>query len=259
MPGWVASVALTALLSMVSSWAFLVVRCRGLGRPFGPTSKWWAFAVVIITGAIATGLGVAVAAAGHHLRAAYIGLIVPSGLWLGKVAEQRHSRLRGRWRPEAEKLAGWLTFFVRRMDDRIGDDLEVWCDERLRAACGSPAVLGQATIYYHERIVARWPKGDRRRQALDRAKDSILHKVGVVQGINLGTTQLEARLKAHPSTRALVGKYTRKELEGRLLDSAENELRVMLADEYRRGRGKLLIYGLLAPGTLRSRAGSTPG
>src|SRR5712692_7635092 len=115
----------------------------------------------------------------HHRRPAYIGLIVPSGLWLGKVAEQRHSRLRGRWRPEAEKLAGWLTFFVRRMDDRIGDDLEVWCDERLRAACGSPAVLGQATIYYHERIVARWPKGDRRRQALDRAKDSILHKVGV--------------------------------------------------------------------------------
>jgi hypothetical protein len=33
----------------------------------------------------------------------------------------------------------------------------------------------------------------------------------------------------------------------------------MLADEYRRGRGKLLIYGLLAPGTLRSRPDSAPG
>src|ERR1700726_1009941 len=115
MPGWVASVALTALLSMVSSWAFLVVRCRGLGRPFGPTSKWWAFAVVIVTGAVATGLGVAVAAAGHHLRAAYVGLLVPSGLWLGRAAEQ-HSRRHGRWWPEAEVLVGWLTFFVRQMD-----------------------------------------------------------------------------------------------------------------------------------------------
>src|SRR5258708_23558436 len=181
MPGWVVSVAWTALLSVVSSWAFLVVRCRGLGRPFGPTSKWWVVAVVIITGAVATGLGVAVAATGHHLRAAYIGLIVPSGLWLGRVAEQRHSRLRDRWRPEAEMLIGWLTFFVRRMDDRIGDDLEVWCDARLRAACGSPAVLGHATIYYHDRIVARRPKGDRRHPALNRVQDSILHKVGSVQ------------------------------------------------------------------------------
>jgi hypothetical protein len=259
MPGWVASVAWTALLSVVSSWAFLVVRCRGLGRPFGPTSKWWAFAVVIITSAVATGLGVAVAAAGHHLRAAYIGLIVPSGLWLGRLAEQQQSRRRGRWRPEV--LAGRLTFFVRRMDDRIGDDLEAWCDARLRAACGSPEVLGEATTYYHGRIVARWAKGDRRRQALDRARDSILHKAGVVQLINFDTEEwrLEKALRAHPSTSPLLGKYTRKELGGRLLDSAENELRVMLADEYRRGRGKLLIYGLLAPGTIRSRPDSAPG
>lgn len=247
MPGWVASVALTALLSMASACVFLLARCRGVGRAFGPTSKWWAFAVIVITCVVATGLGVALETAGHHLRAAYIGLAVPSGLWLGKVAKQRERRGR-RWLPEAEVLASWLTFIVRRMDDRMGDDLDVWCEARVRGACSSPRILRDATVYYHDRIVRRWPKDDRRRQALDREKDSILHKVEVVRLINLDTTQqrIDTALRAHPATSPLVGRYAREDLANRLLDSGENELRVMLSDAYRQGRSDLLIYGLVA-------------
>jgi hypothetical protein len=231
MPGWVASVALTALLSMASACVFLLARCRGVGRAFGPTSKWWAFSVIVITCVVAT----------------YIGLAVPSGLWLGKVAKQRERRRR-RWLPEAEVLASWLTFTVRRMDDRMGDDLDVWCEARVRSACSSPRLLRDATVYYHDRIVRRWPKDDRRRQALDREKDSILHKVEVVRLINLDTTQqrIDTALRAHPATSPLVGRFTREDLANRLLDSGENELRVMLSDAYRQGRSDLLIYGLVA-------------
>jgi hypothetical protein len=258
MPGWVASVAWTALLSVVSACAFLLARCRGAGRPFGPTSKWWAFAVVVITSAIATGLGLALATAGHHLRAAYIGLIVPSGLLLGKITKQYDRRQYSRLH---EALVARLTFFVRRMDDQMGVDLEAWCDARLRGASGNPRVLGEATTYYHGRIVGRWPKDDRRRQDLDRAKDSILHKVEVIRLINLDTTQarLDMALMADPSTSALVGRYTRRDLEARLMVSGENELRVMLADAYRCGRGKLLIYGLVSTGPLQSTPDSAPG
>jgi hypothetical protein len=257
MPGWVMSVAWTALLSTVSACGFLLARCRGMGRPFGPTSKWCAFAVVVITSAIATGAGVAAAAAGHHLRAAYIGLAVPSGLWLGRTADKR-ARPELSWLPVA--LTGWFTFFVRRMDDRMGDDLETWCDARLRGASGSPRLLREATIYYHGRIAGRLPRDDRRR-ALDRAKDSVLHKIEVVRLISLDTTQerIDTALRAHPSTRPLVGRYTRKDLETRLLDSAENELRTMLAGAYRWGCSKLLIYGLLGPAIAGSRPGSAPG
>jgi hypothetical protein len=253
MPGWVVSVAWTALASMVSACAFLLARCRGLGRPFGPTSKWWALAVVVITSVLATGAGVAVATAGHHLRAAYIGLVVPSGLWLGKTAERR-SRPELRWLPAA--LASWFTFFVRRMDDRMGGDLEAWCDARLRGASGSQKVLREATIYYHGRITERLPRGDRRR-VLDRAKESILHKIEVARLISLDTTQerIDTALSAQSSTRSLVGRFTRENLEIWLLDSAENELHAMLADAYRWGCGKLLIYGLLGPAIV----GTMPG
>jgi hypothetical protein len=258
MPGWVPSVAWTAFLSLISAFAFLVARCRGTGRPFGPTSKWWAMTVVVITGAVATSVGLAVAAAGHHLRAAYVGLIVPSGLWLGKAAKQR-DRWHASWLPEA--LTGWLTFFVRRLDDRMGEDLEAWCEARLRGARGNARLLGEATAYYHGRIVSRWPKKDRRRQALDRERDSILHKVEVARLINLDTTRerLDTALRAHPSTRVLVNRYERKDLESWLLASAENELRIVLADAYRRGGGNLLIYGLLGPSSLQSQPDSATG
>ena len=39
----------------------------------------------------------------------------------------------------------------------------------------------------------------------------------------------------------------------------EGQSETILTWEYEDGRGKLLIYGLLAPGALRSRAGSAPG
>jgi hypothetical protein len=259
MPGWVVSLASTALISAVSACGFLLARCRGTGRPFGPTSKWWAVAVVVITGAAATGLGVAGAAAGHHVRAAYIGLVVPSALWLDKAAKQ-HSREGDRWLPEA--LVGWLAFFINRMNDRMGDDLQTWCDERLRRASANRRLLREATVYYHSHIVGRFQRDDRRRQVVDRAKESILQKIEVLKLINPDTTpqQLDVALRRHPSTRSWAGRYTHRDLASRLQDSAENDLRFMLADAYRWGCDKLPIYGLVASGSLRSGArGWTPG
>jgi hypothetical protein len=257
LPGWVAGVALTGLLSIISAWGFLLARCRGVGRPFGPTSKWWAVAVVLITGAAASVLGVAGAAAGHHVRAFYIGLAVPSALWFDKAAKQRGSRegSGNSWLPEA--LVVWLTFFIQRMTDRIGDDLETWCDERLSAVSGDPRILRQAAVYYHRHIVVRFLRNDVHRKDFDVALEAILHKLDVINLISLDTTaeRLNVALRRHISTRSLAARYAPSDLVSRLQDSAENDLRFMLADAYRRGCDKLVIYGLVGPGSSRAFSG----
>src|SRR5215831_4828574 len=81
MPGWVTGVIATFVLSTASAYVFLRLRCKGTGSPFGPHARWWAGIVIVITAAVSTGLGMAAVAAGDHLGPAYIGLILPSGLW----------------------------------------------------------------------------------------------------------------------------------------------------------------------------------
>jgi hypothetical protein len=247
MPGWVTGVVLTGLLSIISAWGFLLARCRGDGRAFGPTSKWWAVAVVLTTGAAASVLGVAGAAAGHHVRAFYIGLAVPSALWLDKAAKQRSSREGGSNTLLPEALVVWLTFFVQRMDDRMGDDLQAWCDDRVRVASGNPLLLLEAARYYHGCIVVRFRRNDACRKDFDVAMESIRHKVEVIRLIDRGATEdrVNTELRKNPSTRPLAGRYELGYLESRLQDSAENDLAFMLAEAYRRGCDKLVIYGLV--------------
>lgn len=141
MPSWVVGVAVTLALSLISAYGFLLLRCRGSGHPFGPHSRPWAITVVLITAAISTLLGVAAVAVGHHVRAAYIALLVPSVLWLGKASAQRRRRS-GRLVPR--QLAGHVMLPLRRLDDGMGDDLQDWCDARSRAVSGRPQQVADA-------------------------------------------------------------------------------------------------------------------
>src|SRR5215469_12929998 len=102
---WVVGVAITLALSLISASGFLLLRCRGAGFPFGPHSRPWAITVVVIAAAISTALGVAVVAGSHHVRAAYIGLVLPSVLWLGKASAQRGRRT---GRPVPRRLAAYV-------------------------------------------------------------------------------------------------------------------------------------------------------
>src|SRR5258708_17165779 len=78
----------TILLSQVSAYGFLRLRCRGTGNPFGRRARRWAITIVVITATLATGVGLAAIAAGNHTIAAYVCLILPSGLGLGEAAGQ---------------------------------------------------------------------------------------------------------------------------------------------------------------------------
>jgi hypothetical protein len=240
MPSWVI-VSGTVVISLVSAYGFLMLRCRGTGNPFGRRARWWAIGVIVITAAVSTGVGMAAVAAGDHAIAAYVGLILPGGLWLGKASDQRG--LRGSRLPRL--LVAVATLPLRRLYERMGDDMQDWCDTRLKAAARTPKWLSDAAQYYHNQVRGRL----RDRQATDqlgRWRESITHKVRIVRLIDLQTTaaRLDAALHDHAATRDS-RKYAVDDLprlRRRLIAEAENELHLFLALVYRHGYHRLLIY-----------------
>jgi hypothetical protein len=241
MPSWTAGAAGTFAISAVSAYLFLWLRCRGTGYPLGPRARWWAFTIVAITAIASAGLGVAAVAVSGHLRAAFVGLVAPSGLWLGQASGQsRHRR---------SFLPAWLiaplTFPLRHLDDRMGDDLQEWCDARSAAASENPELTSDAAQHYCLQV-ANQLKDTNAREELDRWRGSIRHKIRTVRLIGLETTseRLQAELRRHPGTRD-ARKYTADDperLAGRLTSEAENELHLLLAHLYRLGFRKLVIY-----------------
>ena len=256
MPSWIVLIG-TIAISLVSAYGFLILRCRGTGNPFGRRARRWAISIVVITAAASTGVGLAAIAAGGHTIAAYVGLILPSGLWLGKVSGQ-HSRHGGSGLPQ--HLVALATLPLRRLDDRMGEDMQDWCDARLRAAARKPRWLSDAAEYYDNQVGIRLKDG-RARDQLTRWRESIGHKIAVVRLIGLETTtaRLQSALQDHPATRDS-RKYAVDDLPrlaSRLIAEAENELHLFLALIYRLGYHRLLIYPF-RPQPLR-RTSPAPG
>ena len=242
MPSWVTGVSATFVLSTASAYVFLRLRCRGMGSPFGPHARWWAAMVIVITAAVSTGLGVAAVATGDHLGPAYIGLILPSGLWLAKVSTQRGRQLLdSQW---GRRLTTCLNFPLRRLGDGIGDDLEAWCEARVKAVAKMPQRTAEAAQYYFSQVANRL-KDRAALEELNRWLGSIEHKNEILRLIRLDTTtdRLQAALQNHSSTWPLQ-KYIhdRPRLTDRLESDAQNELHLLLASLYRLGYHKLLIY-----------------
>lgn len=241
MPSWVPGLLITVAVSAVSAYGFLRLRCRRLGRAFGPKARSSAIAVIVITVIISTGLGIAAVAVGHHVRAVYVGVVLPSGLWLGEAAAQR-KRQRGSLWPR--KLTAGITFPLRRLNDRMSDDMKDWCDTRLRAALRPPHLPDAAQYYYNQ--VAGRVKDEQALKELDGWRKSIAHKTKIARLIDLGTStsKIWAELESHPATGGM-SKYAAEDphlLGRRLASDAESEYGLFLASLYRLGFYKLLIY-----------------
>jgi hypothetical protein len=256
MPGWVA-VAGTFALSAVSAYVFLRLSCRKSGNPFGRRAKWWAMTVIVLTAIVSTGVSVAAVALSDHARAALLGLVIPSGLWIGQASSQRSL---GRTSTMLRSVVSCATFPLRRLYDTMGDDMQEWCDTRRDAASRTPERVAAAAQYYYNQVAGRL-KDSQARAPLDRWKESIDHKIHVIQLINLDTTQarLHASLQWHRSTQDYV-KFAGdpRGLAQRLQSDAQNELHLFLAHVYRLGYHNLLIYPMrpsTAPHGRRHHAG----
>ena len=253
MPGWIAAVAGTFALSAVSAYAFLRLRCRGSGDPFGRRAKWWAMTVIVLTAILSTGVSVAAVAVSDHARAAFLGLVIPSGLWIGQVSTHRGLQ---RTATALRPVVACLTFPLRQLYERMGDDMQDWCDARLEAASRTPQRVADAAQYYHNQVATRL-RNSQAKEQLDRWKESIEHKIGIIRLINLDTTpaRLHAALQWHPSTRDF-GKYAAGDLPrlaDRLEADAQNELYLFLAYVYRLGYHNLLIYPIRPSTAARGR------
>ncbi len=240
MPNWVVGGVGTFALSLVVACVFLRVRCRGIGPPFGPRARYWALFIVVATALVSAGAGLLIIAASHDTGTAFAGIIVPGGLGLGKLPPQ-HDRdmLPG-------GLSGLLTLPFSRLYERMGDDMQDWCDVRLAAAAAEPEWISAAVTYYNNQVVAGRLRDAQAQADLDRWRDSITHKISVVRLINLDAdpARIRAALAMHLSTQQ-TRKYSDNDLPRlalRLQTEALNELSLFLVRIYQKGYHKLLVY-----------------
>jgi hypothetical protein len=194
----------------------------------------------VSTAIVSTGLGLALAVVSHLTEAVYISLVVPSLLLLAKLP------------PRGDRLSSGRTFSIgvltvpfSRLYDAMGDDMQDWCDIRLRAASAKPQWIADAVTYYYDQVRGGLKDG-RAVADLGRWQESITHKIGIMRLISLDTTpaRLRASLQMHPST-----EHIRKDadddlprLARRLESDALNELNLFLAYVYRLGYRKLLPH-----------------
>jgi hypothetical protein len=233
---------------VISAWAFLRLRCRRIGNPFGPLAKRWSCTIIAITVVISVGLSLVLVAASGQVRTAYVGFILPAGLWLAQVSGDLGTGHGASLQPRG--LAGCLTFPLRRLNDRMGDDLQYWCDARSRAVADNPPWVSDAAQYYFNQVNGRL-RDDQAQAYINDLRESIKHKINVMQKIEVEDTpaRVEAALQSHPSTMDMhqftVGDLPT--LSRRLRTEAEHELDLLMAFAYRRGFYNLLIYPFRPP------------
>jgi hypothetical protein len=231
----VVGAAATFVASLFLSCWFLRLRCRGIGPPFGRRARPWALFIVLGTAIVSSGIGLLIATA-SHVHAAYAGIAVPAGLWFPQLPPRDLT---------PRTLGAWLALPFSRLYDRMGDDMQDWCDTRIRAAAPKPQWIADAVTYYYDQVRGLLKDGQARTR-LDDWQESITHKMGIVRLIELDTTpaRLREALQKHQSTRD-IRKYDDEDLPHvarRLTSEALNELNLFLAYVYRRGYQKLLIF-----------------
>ena len=246
MPTVVVEVVATFVVSLFLANWFLRLRYRGIGPPFGRRARPWALVIVIGTAVVSSGVGLLIVAASDHVHAAYAGIAVPLGLWFPRIPPQDLT---------ARTPGAWLALPFSRLYDRMGDDMQDWCDTRIRAAAPKPQWIADAVTYYYDQVRGLLKDGQAR-VLLDDWQESITHKIGIVRLIDLDTTPFRLReaLQKHRSTQD-IRRYTDEDLPRlarRLNSDALNELNLFLAYVYRHGYHKLLVFPF-RPGAQRSQ------
>jgi hypothetical protein len=120
---------LTFVLACISAAFFLVLRFEGKGRPFGPRSRRWALAVAGATGAVSTLAALGLAAIGHYMPSALVGLgiVAPSTLCLDRIRDDKDDR------PSLLGTAAtlWLGWLLRQVSETMAQDKAEWCEDRV--------------------------------------------------------------------------------------------------------------------------------
>jgi hypothetical protein len=210
-----------------------------IGPPFAHHARNWAWFIVVTTAIASTVVGLLIGAASGNVLVTWAGLLAPAALGLAQVPPQRDRDMR------LPTMLSVLTLPFGRLYDRMGDDLQDWCDIRLSATSADPQWIADAVNYYYDQV-GREVTSSLALADLDRWRASISHKIRIVGLIRKSAPeeQLRAALQIHPDTEN-TRKYNtddRTRLAARLRTEANGELNLFLAYIYPIGHGKLLIY-----------------
>jgi hypothetical protein len=233
--------ALTFMLAMISATVFLMLRCQRVGRPFGPNSRWLALTVIVLTALATTVVALAMSAVSDKLHA-LVGIVAPSGLWLGYMRQRQD----GRRSLGQEVITFWLASLLERLHQAMAEDREVWCEKRVDDTW-TVHQLSMAAEHYHERIRQRMSVEERRRERIQARLQAIERRLDVAALIEdgAGKSKVVAALGGSAATRKV--RYERylndfARLHGVLVHDAERELMRLLESAYRCGLRSLAPY-----------------
>ncbi len=238
------SLSVTVALACASATLFLLLRCEGKGRAFGPRSRWWATAVIGLTGVLSTALAFVTFTVAHRLPAAFVslGVLAPSTLWLGQIREGATER-RSVYR---DTLTLWLTRLLARMNEAMTEDREDWCEARIDPEWHTDELI-LAARFYHKYLHERLSAEERRRfriRALRHAIEVRLDIARLIEG-NSGRAKVAAALSAaripqEPRYRRSLDDLTR--LDRLLHHDARQDLSRLLSAAYSAGLRRLERY-----------------
>ncbi|MFC4120182.1 hypothetical protein [Nonomuraea zeae] len=242
-----AQVGLTVVLAIVSAVGFLLLRCQGKGRPFGPGGRRLAIVITILTGCVSAGVALASAALLNQHLATVLGAIAPSGLWLSQMRAKEDER-----RSLAREAATfWLVSLLARLDQAMAEDQRVWCEKRVDDSW-NVYELSLAAHRYHERIAERLTPEERRRERVHARLDAIERRLDVAALVEDGGTRSKVVTALNGSRHTRMARYERylndlTRLHGVLRHDAESDLLRLLASAYRSGYRSLPMYSPSAP------------
>jgi hypothetical protein len=225
---------LTFVLACGSAAVFLLLRCEGKGRPFGPRSRGWAALVIGLTGALSAGLAEAIAMLGHHAPLAILslGIAAPSGLCLDRIREGTPDR-RSTYSAAATL---WLSWLLARMQDEMAEDKKHWCEQHIDPEWHNDELL-IAAHSYHEHLAERLTDAEWKRYKVRTLLLDLESRLDIARVIDAGASRSRVEGAINASRHRRDPRYHRSiddltALGNRLRHDAERDLTRMLAAAY---------------------------
>ena len=244
MPREPLALGLTFALACVSACLFLMLRCEGKGRMFGPRSRWWASSVIVLTSVLSTVAAYITVTAAHHLPQAILGLgvLVPSSLWLGEIRQgstERRNVYRDAW-------TLWVTWLLARMHEGMAEDRMDWCEAHVDPHW-EPDELVRAAHFYHDYLEERLSPEERRRARLRWLLHNIEARLDLARFIESGALRAKVNAALSASRLAQESRYRRSlddlgRLAALLRHDAQRDVGRMLSTAYNAGFHRLVRY-----------------
>jgi hypothetical protein len=233
---------LTFTLALTSATGFMILRCRGKGRPFGRNSRGWAVAAILHTSVLSTVAAFVAVVVLRHLPPALLGIAAPSGLWLAQLRRDRSDRQH----QSHDSHSLGLTWILARLHHTMTEDRIAWCERRVDLDWRVDQLLHAARAY-GEYLRERLEPVERRNAKINMRLQAVEDRLEIVQLIENGASAAKVRNAMRGSRHTRDPKYARFrqdpiQMSERLRHDAEQDVRRMLKTAYECGCYRMPVF-----------------